>query len=216
MTAVRHGPAHAAPSHASPGDAVRTVETSSSALNAAAGSTGRHARVGSGTPSGPLVALTVSPPRTAIRQRSVVPQRAAVPALAEPDAGRLVIDSSYCRLTPYLGARKVAVSVDGLPWRFAWGRTPIDLPAGRHLVEIEVEHGRTGRRSWGHVADAVPVCAGNTVEVFYRAPALPRLAGSLGPDRQRTAGFSLCALLLALGGAAALALVVLAVVLLVA
>jgi hypothetical protein len=178
MTAVRSGPAHAAPAR----------------------TTGRHARVESGTPSGPLVPL-----------RTVAPLRSVVPAPPEPAAGRLVIDSSYSRLTPYLGARKVAVSVDGLPWRFAWGRTPIDLPAGRHLVEIEVEHGRSGRRAWGHVADAVPVAAGHTVEVFYRAPALPRLAGSLGPSRQRTAGSALCAALLALGAAAVLSLLVLAV-----
>lgn len=168
--------------------------------------TGRHARRETGAPSGPLVPL-----------RTVV--RAPAPSAAlELAPGRLVIDSSYCRLSPHLGARRVAVSVDGLPWRFAWGRTPIDLPAGRHLVEIEVEHGRGGR-SWGHVADAVPVCAGNTVEVFYRAPALPRLAGSLGPARQRTAGFALCAALLALGGVAVLAglgLLVTALVLLVA
>src|SRR3954451_12628969 len=104
MTAVRSGPAHAAPAR----------------------TTGRHARVESGMSSGPLVPL-----------RTVVPLRSGVPAPPEPAAGRLVIDSSYSRLTPYLGARKVAVSIDGLPWRFAWGRTPIDLPAGRHLVEIE-------------------------------------------------------------------------------
>jgi hypothetical protein len=143
-----------------------------------------------------------------VRLRTVVP----APEPAPEPSGRLVIDSSYCRLSPHLGARKVAVSVDGLPWRFAWGRTPIDLPAGRHLVEIEVEGGRKG---WGHVADAVPVAAGHTVEVFYRAPALPRLAGSLGPSRQRTAGFPVCAALLALGGLAVLALLVAAVVLLV-
>ncbi|MEJ2860585.1 hypothetical protein [Actinomycetospora flava] len=168
---------------------------------------GRHARRETGAPSGPLVPL-----RTVVR----TPAPSAAVELAP---GRLVIDSSYSRLCPHLGARRVAVSVDGYPWRFAWGRTPIDLPAGRHLVEIEVEHGRTGRRSWGHVADAVPVCAGNTVEVFYRAPALPRLAGSLGPARQRTAGFAVCAALLALGGVAVLAalgLLVLAVVPLVA
>lgn len=157
--------------------------------------TGRHARRETGMPSGPLV-----------------PLRALAPA-PEPAGGRLVIDSSYCRLTPHLGARKVAVTVDGLPLRFAWGRTPIDLPAGRHLVEIEVE-GAAGRRAWGHVADAVPVAAGHTVEVFYRAPALPRLAGSLGPSRQRTAGFSICVAVLALGAAALLALLVVAVVLL--
>ncbi|WP_433787174.1 hypothetical protein ACQPX6_10100 [Actinomycetospora sp. CA-101289] len=148
--------------------------------------TGRHARRDGGAPSGPLV-----------------PLRALAPA-PQPAPGRLVIDSSHCRLTPHLASRKVAVSVDGLPLRFAWGRTPIDLPPGRHLVEIEVE-GVGGRRSWGHVADAVPVASGNTVEVFYRAPALPRLAGALGPSRQRTAGFSLCVALLLAGGVALVA-----------
>ncbi|PVZ14519.1 hypothetical protein [Actinomycetospora cinnamomea] len=160
--------------------------------------TGRHARRETGVPSGPLV-----------------PLRALAPA-PKPAGGRLVVDTSYCRLTPHLGARKVAVSVDGLPLRFAWGRTPIDLPAGRHLVEIEVEHRIAGRRSWGHVADAVPVAAGHTVEVYYRAPALPRLDGSLGPARQRTAGLALCVALLAAAGAALIALLVVAVVLLVA
>jgi len=157
--------------------------------------TGRHARRDGGAPSGPLV-----------------PLRALAPA-PQPAAGRLVIDSSRCRLSPHLAARKVAVSVDGLPLRFAWGRTPIDLPPGRHLVEIEVE-GVAVRRPWGHVADAVPVAAGHTVEVFYRAPALPRLAGSLGPSRQRTAGFSRLVALLALGGATLLALLLVVAVLL--
>jgi hypothetical protein len=195
MTAVRHGPAHAAPDSPAglPTSAVNSALTSAP-TSVSGPSTGRHARVGTGVPSGPLVRL-----------RTVVP--------APEPGGRLVIDSSYCRLSPHLGARKVAVSVDGLPWRFAWGRTPIDLPAGRHLVEIEVEGGRKG---WGHVADAVPVAAGNTVEVFYRAPALPRLPGSLGPSRQRTAGLPVCAALLALGGLAVLALLVAALVLLVA
>ncbi|HWN26664.1 MAG TPA: hypothetical protein VNP37_06825 [Actinomycetospora sp.] len=187
MTAVRPGPAHAAPAPLPP-PTVRPVPPGASR-------TGRHARRDGGAPSGPLV-----------------PLRALAPA-PQPAAGRLVIDSSHCRLTPHLASRKVAVSVDGLPLRFAWGRTPIDLPPGRHLVEIQVE-GATGRRSWGHVADAVPVAAGHTVEVFYRAPALPRLAGSLGPSRQRTAGFSLCVALLALGGAALVALLVLVAVLL--
>ncbi len=189
MTAVRPGPAHAAPAPLPP---------PLPPAPPGAARTGRHARRDGGAPSGPLV-----------------PLRALAPA-PQPAAGRLVIDSSHCRLTPHLASRKVAVSVDGLPLRFAWGRTPIDLPPGRHLVEIEVEgpDGSGGRRSWGHVADAVPVAAGHTVEVFYRAPALPRLAGSLGPSRQRTAGFSLCVALLALGGAALVALLVLVAVLL--
>ena len=204
MTAVRPDPAHAA----TPTPALPTIPPAPAVVRPPAGPPapvrspapagerrGRHARRETGAPSGPLV-----------------PLRALAP-VPEPAGGRLVIDSSYCRLSPHLGARKVAVSVDGLPLRFAWGRTPIDLPAGRHLVEIEVE-GVPGRRPWGHVADAVPVAAGHTVEVFYRAPALPRLAGALGPARQRTAGFTVCAALLALGAAALVALLVVAAVLL--
>ena len=186
MTAVRPGPAHAAPA---------PLPTPLPPASAGGPRPGRHARRDGGAPSGPLV-----------------PLRALAPA-PQPAAGRLVIDTSHCRLTPHLASRKVAVSVDGLPLRFAWGRTPIDLPPGRHVVEIEVE-GAAGRRSWGRVADAVPVAAGHTVEVFYRAPALPRLAGSLGPSRQRTAGFSLYVALLLAGGAALVGLLVVVAVLL--
>lgn len=119
--------------------------------------------------------------------------RHALPAADDEIAGgRLVIDASYSALSPHLRTRRVAVSVDGYPWRFAWGRTPIDLPPGRHLVEIEVEHGA----GWGSAREAVPVAAGNTVEVFYRAPALPRVAGTIGPMRQRTPAFPLCVALL--------------------
>jgi len=102
----------------------------------------------------------------------------------DPDdrPGRLVLDASHSVLSPHLADRRVTVTVDELPLRFAWGRTSIDLPAGRHLVEIEVEHG------WGRVVDAVPVAAGGTVEVFYRAPVLPQQPGALGPDPQSTPG----------------------------
>lgn len=101
-----------------------------------------------------------------------------------PGTGRLLLDASRSGLSPHLRGRRVAVTVDGLPLRCGWGRTSIDLPAGRHAVEIEVEH--TG--GWGRVADAVPVAAGHTVEAYYRAPALPRVAGSLRPTAQRTRG----------------------------
>ncbi len=120
-------------------------------------------------------------------------RRALPDEWGEAASGRLVIDASHCALSPHLRSCRVAVSVDGYPLRFAWGRTPIDLPPGRHLVEIEVEHGG----GWGRVSEAVPVAAGHTVEVFYRAPALPRVAGTIGPMRQRTPAFPHCVALLA-------------------
>ena len=125
-----------------------------------------------------------------------------------PGTGRLLLDISRSVLSPHLRDHRVAVTVDGYPWRFAWGRTWIDLPVGRHDVEIEVEH--VG--GWGRVADAVPVAAGHTVEAYYRAPALPRLAGALGPRAQRTRGAVVCAVLAVTAGTALAGLLALLVV----
>jgi len=114
------------------------------------------------------------------------PGRRAQARDPEDQPGRLVLDASRSALSPHLAGRRITVTVDELPLRFAWGRTSIDLPAGRHLVEIEVDHGH----GWGRVVDAVPVAAGGTVEVFYRAPALPGQPGALGPEPQPTPGLA--------------------------
>jgi hypothetical protein len=87
-------------------------------------------------------------------------------------------------LCPWLATSHLTVTVDDLPLHLRWGRTDIALPAGRHRVEIAVDRG-DGR---GRVVDAVPVAAGHTVDVYYRAPALGRRPGSLGPVPQPTAG----------------------------
>jgi hypothetical protein len=98
--------------------------------------------------------------------------------------GHLVIDTSRSVLCPQLAGRNVAVTVDDLPLHVRWGRTDIALPAGRHRVEVVVDRGD----GWGRVVEAVPVAAGHTVDVYYRAPALPGRAGSLGPGPQSTVG----------------------------
>lgn len=150
-------------------------------------------------PTAPLETITVPQPGRPA-PRPVTRTRSGETTL-EKTSGRLVIDTSFSRLSPQLGSRCVTVRVDGFPLRFAWGRTPIDLPAGRHRVEIEVEPGRLGAHPWGPITDAVPVAPGHAVEVFYRAPALPRMAGTLGPSRQGTPGHLACVALLALLGA---------------
>lgn len=132
--------------------------------------------------SGPAsVPLRIVPSRRAPRP---LPAAGDLAESGEPTTGRLMVDASRSPLSPHLRGRRLAVVVDGQPRWCGWGRTPIDLPPGRHLVEIEVEHAG----GWGPVADAVPVAAGHTVEVFYRAPALPRVAGALGPSPQGTRG----------------------------
>jgi hypothetical protein len=123
--------------------------------------------------------------------------------------GHLVVDASHSVLCPHLASNHLAVTVDDLPLHVRWGRTDIALPAGRHRVEIAVDRGD----GWGRVVEAVPVAAGHTVDVYYRAPALARRPGSLGPVPQSTPGVAallglVLALLVLLGGlvAAGLAL----------
>lgn len=128
----------------------------------------------------------------------VFPDLAVLPE-TDPDddlPGRLVFDTSRSAWSPHLARHDVRVSVDGMPLRLPWGRTTVEVPAGRHRVHVQVG----SRRGWGVVTDAVPVAAGAEVEVFYRAPALPQVAGALGPQPQLTGGLS------ALLGAGALVL----------
>jgi hypothetical protein len=125
--------------------------------------------------------------------------------------GHLVVDASHSVLCPWLAKGHLTVTVDDLPLHLRWGRTDIALPAGRHRVEIAVDRGD----GWGRVVDAVPVAAGHTVDVYYRAPALGHRPGSLGPVPQSTGGVVallglLLAVLVLLGGLAAIGLALLA------
>ncbi|HEY2194457.1 MAG TPA: hypothetical protein VGH76_19475 [Actinomycetospora sp.] len=115
--------------------------------------------------------------------------------------GHLVVDASHSVLCPQLGKSHLAVTVDDLPLTVRWGRTDIALPAGRHRVEIVVDRGD----GWGRVVEAVPVAAGHTVDVYYRAPALAGRPGSVGPVPQSTPGVAallglLLVVLVLLGG----------------
>ena len=129
----------------------------------------------------------------------------------EAPVGHLVVDASHSVLCPYLATSHLTVLVDDLPLHLRWGRTDIALPAGRHRVEIAVDRGE----GWGRVVDAVPVAAGHTVDVYYRAPALGGRHGSLGPVPQSTGGVVgllglLVAVLVVLAGLAVLGIALLA------
>lgn len=119
-----------------------------------------------------------TPPRGT---RHVTPSRAV-----EVAVGHLAIDTSHSALSPHLSGCHVSVLVDDLPLQLPWGRTDVAMPPGRHRVEIVVDRGD----GWGRVIDAVPVAAGHTVDVFYRAPVLPGVAGALGPVPQPTRGMA--------------------------
>ena len=123
----------------------------------------------------------LQPQRYVALQRSTPARgtrRGGAPSHAvELAVGHLAVDVSHSALSPHLAACHVAVLVDDLPLQLPWGRTDVALPPGRHRVEIAVDRGD----GWGRVVDAVPVAAGHTVDVFYRAPVLPVVAGALGP-----------------------------------
>lgn len=133
--------------------------------------------------SPPVPSPPVPSPSVPLR---VVPSRRSPGPLAaptdlvepgDPTVGRLLVDTRHSVLSPHLRGRPITVTVDGRRCTCAWGRAVIDLPPGRHHVEVDAE-------GWGHVSEDVPVAAGHLVEVFYRAPVLPGAAGALGPAPQ--------------------------------
>ncbi|MCD2190256.1 hypothetical protein [Actinomycetospora soli] len=138
----------------------------------------------------------LQPRRDAQAERAPAARRSwRMSSAPQPAVGHLVVDASHSSLAPFLATHTVTVLVDDLPLSIPWGRTDIALPPGRHRVEIAVDRGD----GWGRVVEAVPVAAGHTVDVFYRAPVLPG-AGTLGPVPQPTRGVAvlLAGLLLAL------------------
>ena len=138
------------------------------------------------TPLTRLRAATTDVPSQPVPLRVVPSRRYPGPLPApraepgDPVTGRLVVDTSHSALSPHLRGREVTVRVSGRRHSCPWGRTVIDLPAGRHLVEIEVEHGA----GWGRVTEAVPVAAGSWVPVCSAPPCCPGRPGPSGRHRR--------------------------------
>jgi hypothetical protein len=100
--------------------------------------------------------------------------------------GRVVVDTSHAGSAFLYSAAGVSIMIDGGELRANWGPTSVDLPPGQHFIEVSSRYlGRTGTAgTW------VPVTAGQTTMVYYRAPAWTFMSGSIGPAPQPTRGMT--------------------------
>jgi hypothetical protein len=102
-----------------------------------------------------------------------------------PGMGRIVVDCSYPAGAGGYAMAGVTIAVNGSALRSNWGPTSIDLPPGRHFIEVSARY----LRRTGAAGTWVPVTPGQTTMVFYRAPAMTFMGGSIGPVPQPTRGF---------------------------
>ncbi|KAB2811394.1 hypothetical protein ACIRN4_17455 [Pimelobacter simplex] len=91
-----------------------------------------------------------------------------------------------------------SIQLDGYPVAAKYGQNVYPVVPGVHQV--------AGYAQWmwryGHAQQQFQVAPGQTVDVFYAAPALTFIGGRIGFEKQRTPG--LLAMLLVLGGILAL------------
>lgn len=77
-----------------------------------------------------------------------------------------------------------SMQIDGYPVPAQYGQNVFPVPPGPHRV--------SGHAQWmwryGHAEQMVQVAPGQTVEVFYAAPALTFISGRIGFEKQRTPG----------------------------
>ncbi|GAA3683125.1 hypothetical protein GCM10022237_47300 [Nocardioides ginsengisoli] len=77
-----------------------------------------------------------------------------------------------------------SIHIDGYPVPARYGENVYPVVPGQHAV--------AGHAQWmwrfGHATQAFQVAPGQTVDIFYAAPALTFLSGRIGFEKQRTPG----------------------------
>ena len=98
-----------------------------------------------------------------------------------PGMGRIVVDSGFFVMAFILYLFKPGITINGQPGPVAtWGKTVIDLPPGQYQIQVQTNY----LWQFGQAVAVVPVNAGQTVDVYYKAPALPFGEGAIGPVPQ--------------------------------
>lgn len=115
-----------------------------------------------------------------------------------PPAGQglVAIDIKYFPLAFLYMLFKPQITINGQQTQGRWGRNEIPLPPGQHQLTIHLPYlipSEIGRASL-----MVPVQAGQSVELEYRAPMTVFNAGALGVPPQQWNGMGLLILLVAL------------------
>jgi len=96
----------------------------------------------------------------------------------------IVLDCSYNKLGFFLAFTGPHIRIDGYGRDAEWGRTPIPLPPGNHMVEVHTRY----MGEMGKAGMVVAVQPGQQVPVFYRAPAAIFFSGAIGHQPQPTPG----------------------------
>lgn len=115
----------------------------------------------------------------------MAPQGAQFPP-PPPGMGRILVDTSYTPLAFILGLTGPTIAINGQPRPMKWGRVPIDLPPGQYHVHVHTRY----LMDLGPAEAVLPVTAGQTTPVFYRAPAVMFINGAIGPVPQKTPGMA--------------------------
>lgn len=108
----------------------------------------------------------------------------------QPVGGRLVVDSSYSRLSFQLGVTRPKIEINGQPVDAGWGPWMFDLLPGNYQLRVSI----LGEAGPAHIS--VVVYPRQQTTVYYRAPAATFMAGAIGFTPQPTRGI---AVVLAMG-----------------
>lgn len=136
-------------------------------------------------------------------QHGAGPQPAPVPAPAPglgpgqgQGTGQVVIDIKHHPLALAFHLMTPMITINGQPSSGRWGRNALPLPPGRHHVHIHLPYILPSRI--GAAALTVPVQAGQSVELEYRAPMWAFSPGAFGPPPQPWNGMAALLLVVAI------------------
>lgn len=98
--------------------------------------------------------------------------------------GRVMVNTAYFPLGFFLAFTGPTVTINGHEQQVPWGWSPIDLPAGQYHLRVHTRYlGQLGPAELN-----VVVYPGQTVPVYYKAPAVMGVRGAAGFTPQQTPG----------------------------
>ncbi|MGH3432998.1 MAG: hypothetical protein ACRDQB_09205, partial [Thermocrispum sp.] len=93
-----------------------------------------------------------------------------------------MLNTSYFPLGFLLALTGPSVTINGHEQRVPWGWSPVDLPPGQYHLRVHTRYlGQLGPAELG-----VVVYPGQTVPVYYKAPAVMGARGAIGFTPQPT------------------------------
>lgn len=97
-----------------------------------------------------------------------------------------MLNTDYFKLGFFLAFTGPTLAVNGHAQKVAWGWTPVDLPPGQYHLRVHTRYMGT----LGPADLPVVVYPGQTVPVYYKAPAIMGAQGAIGHTPQQTPGMA--------------------------